>query len=214
MATLFARLTSGPALGGAGLARVAPHAPGAAAASARVPAQHTPAKRLPKRLPASAPTFSAITEHVHRHRRRGDSRGSTAAEHRSGGGLAVATALDCPRARRRCQAAAAAAAPAERPAALPKHSRSPIAKARRQVLKRQKAKARKPFSSTMDAAPRRPLRRDRLARAEAVAFRRGVAAERAIAKVRRGAKRVAKMASKAQVRASKRAARHRRAARM
>lgn len=96
---------------------------------------------------------------------------------------------------------------------LPKHSRSPIAKARRQRLKRQKARARKQLAA-VGAEPQRPLRFDRLARAQAAAFARGVAAERGAAKTRRGAKRTTKKASKAQVRASKRAARRRKAARL
>jgi hypothetical protein len=103
---------------------------------------------------------------------------------------------------------------AELSPSLPKHTRSPIAKARRQQIKRQKAKARKPLATPTDAAPRQPVRRDRLARALACAFARGVAAERANAKERRFAARTTKKASKTHRRAMMRAARRRKAARL
>ena len=79
---------------------------------------------------------------------------------------------------------------------LPKHTRSPIAKARRQQIKRQKAKGRKPLATPIDAAPRQPVRHDRLARATACAYQRGVAAERANAKERRFAARTTKKVPK------------------
>ena len=97
---------------------------------------------------------------------------------------------------------------------LPKHTRSPIAKARRQQIKRQKAKGRKPLDTPIDAAPRQPVRYDRLARATACAYQRGVAAERANAKERRFAARTTKKVSKAKGRAAMRAARRRKAARL
>ena len=103
---------------------------------------------------------------------------------------------------------------AELSPSLPKHTRSPIAKARRQQIKRQKAKARTPLATPIDAAPRQPVRRDRLARALACAFARGVAAERANAKERRFAARTTKKASKTHRRAMMRAARRRKAARL
>ena len=102
------------------------------------------------------------------------------------------------------------------PASLPSHSRSPFAKARRNKLKKQRKQlqALHAASSPNGLLPQPQVaagHHARLARAEAIGFARGAAAEKAAAKERRGRRRIEKMTKKAGKQAGKRQARRRRA---
>jgi hypothetical protein len=110
---------------------------------------------------------------------------------------------------------------------LPSHSRSPFAKKRRRQLRREKRREQALLSAASEesrrseqvvaAVSKRPepavhgTASNRLERAKRVAFARGVRAAKAVAKERRGAKRLAKKQSKATVQAAQRSARRRKA---
>ena len=113
-------------------------------------------------------------------------------------------------------AAASVAVPVLAPASLLSHSRSPFAKARRNKLKKQRKQlqALHAASSPDGLLPQPQVasgHHARLARAEAIGFARGAAAEKAAAKERRGRRRIEKKAKKAGKQAGKRQARRRRA---
>ena len=111
-----------------------------------------------------------------------------------------------------------AAPPAAVPAVARSHVRSQSAKAQRNKLKKQRKllktlQGHAPLQASDGDAPAAEVggHHRRLARAEAVGFARGVAAEKAAAKERRGAKRISKKQKLADKQSGRRMARRRRA---
>lgn len=106
--------------------------------------------------------------------------------------------------------------PAQPSRALPCHSHSPAAKARRRKIRKEKQQQRALVVAAADVAELPPegaghSHGQRLLRAERVAFARGVAAEKLSAKQRRGAKRIKKKDVQRRSKAMARIARRQRA---